>query len=882
MDVHMYLHILDPESFFVANNIIIENEIVPSVMPDDADNSRSEISSFNLSDGASQLWKYTVNMYRIFIDIKRLLDQLRIEETSAKMVLKDLEHLTASIQICSDDVRSSEECYDRLSLGIKTFSQLLLLKEFGEHKHFEEVLLTFLAAVFSTTRNDSAHIHSILDQIYEQTPEKHFQTLLILKSNPSLLAHLQKMLHRELMKRLVCPNGFEVLCKTLIKIGDDHSNEPIWKLSSAVFDIVGRKGHKKEFYVAVIDGIFQFFKKCIQSKELEKYVEACVGSLSRIYGLKVEEVSDKIVTQLFGRLDALYSPKEIFAGYIVLDTQEFTELILINFTCFCSSVHVALPTEILVPYLRILCQIFSQIELTDFRDKISTPIVQCLHNREPTELKSIIDSLLFTDDDNYLKPMHPRIVVKSNSQTGEHKCVVTKASDLNFFDASECLINILKSSGNNILTYNVFIHLFGILTDDGSSQSKSDLIQSEDELTHLMSQVFKKRVAVYYTLSELINHKPLHYQINENSSEMLSICITILRNRLTDPDNGTLNDDHSTVLVLSIIKEFLEKLKFTQQFDEFLKILQQLKAQSGHSETVNQINSILVALNHSSQTTTSQYCEKSPFVMAKEMCEESEPHLKVYGLMQFIKLIRTDKDTETINNKHAVLAISLICLRNDDSYVFLNCIKLLIVLCDLLESEVLEMLIAEYQSTENDVDHRLKIGEVIVKVVEGLGPMSYNYKNILINCFLRESTSNVKEIRLSSLSNLSSICRILSYQIHNFFQEMMVILKSVIQNDEYLPARRSAVMVLTDVIHGVENLLDFQEILLPVYQTLRDVANNESDQSVRIHAESGLQRLNSKIKDFLVPKPAEHKEIQIFNIKNNEQKKCRFVDLNLK
>lgn len=109
---------------------------------------------------------------------------------------------------------------------------------------------------------------------------------------------------------------------------------------------------------------------------------------------------------------------------------------------------------------------------------------------------------------------------------------------------------------------------------------------------------------------------------------------------------------------------------------------------------------------------------------------------------------------------------------------------------------------------------------------------------------------------------------------------MMVILKSVIQNDDYLPARRSAVMVLTDVINGVENLIDFQDILLPVYQTLRDVAANESDRSVRIHAESGLQRLNSKIKDFLIPKQKDHQEIKIFNIKNDE-KQCRFVDLNL-
>lgn len=740
-----FLLIKDPDKFFVTNNNIIQNEISPSDVAETCHSEILSLDSINLSDGTSQLWKYTVNMYRIFLDIKRLLDQLEPNQTSVTI---DIDPLALSIHTCckfglepylhpamvknkcfsttyqTTDIHSVEECYSRLTLGIRTFSQLLLLKEFADHKHFDEVLLTFLAAIFSTTRNDTDLIHRSLDQIFERVPEKHFHTLLILKCNSSLPASLQKMLHRELMKRLVCTNGFEVLCKTLIKTGDDHnSNEPIWKLSSAVFDIVGRKGHQKDFYAAVINGIFQFFKKCIQSKELEKYVETCVGSLNRIYALKVDELSSKVVALSVGRLDVLYSPDEIFAGYIVLDSHEFMELILINFACFCSSVHVALPTEMLVPYLRVLCQIFSQIEVTDLRNKISTLIVQCLHNREPSELKSIVNSLLFTDNDNYLKSMHPRIVIKTNNSTGEHQCVVAKASDLNFFDASECLINILKLSGNNILMYSVFIYLFGLLSgdDNASTQSKSDLIENEDELTQLMSQVFKKRVAVYYTLSELINHKPLHYQINENSTEMLSICMTILRNQLTNPESGT--DDHSTLLVLSIIKEFLERIKFTQQFDEFLKILQQLKAQSRHNETVNQINSILVAVNHSPETTIPQHSDKSPFGMAKEMCEESEPHLKVYGLMQFIKLIRTDKDSETINSKHAVLAISLVCLKDDDSYVFLNCIKLLIVLCDVLESVVLEMLIAEYQSTENDIDHRLKIGEVIVKVVEGLGKL---------------------------------------------------------------------------------------------------------------------------------------------------------------
>lgn len=687
-------------------------------------------------------------MYRILVDVKRSLDRTAPTNaidftdlavavlTACKFGLEPYLHPAMKKNKCfaatttglvQTDVQSTEECYDRLSLGIGTFHQLLLIKEIRECKQLDDVLMVYLAAVFSNTKNDSQVIHCQLDQLYETFPQSHFQMLLILKSSVALPVPLQKMLHRELMKRLVCPNGFEVLCKTLIKTNDDLTSEqPVWKLSSAVFDIVGRKGHPQQFYVTIVDGIFNFFRKCIESDKLKQFIDTCVGSLSRIYSLKIDEVSKKIVSMLVGRLDVLCTPEEIFAGFIVLDDREFIEMISLNFAGFCSSVHVALPSEILVPYLRLLFQLFSQIEVADLRCKISTLIVQCLHNRERDELKHIVDSLLFEDGDSHMKSMHSRLVVQLSKMSREHQCVISKASDLHYFDVSECLIDILKSSGNNILAYNVFIHLFEQL-NVVSPASKSDLIQNEEDLTQLMTQVFRKRVAVYYTLSELINHKPLHYQINENPTEMLNVCMNIIQNHQVN----ALNDAHSTMLVLSVIKEFLGKIQHSPQFDEFFGMLVKLKANCGvHIDVVYQIDSILTELNHS-QPKPFRQCDKSPFVMAKELCDESEPHLKVYGLMQFIKLIRDDKDPETLNNKHAVLAISLICLKEDDSYAFLNCIKLLIVLCDVLENVVLEMLVAEYQSAENEIDQRLKIGEVIVKVVEGMG------KSIFLSLFRR-------------------------------------------------------------------------------------------------------------------------------------------------
>lgn len=115
-------------------------------------------------------------------------------------------------------------------------------------------------------------------------------------------------------------------------------------------------------------------------------------------------------------------------------------------------------------------------------------------------------------------------------------------------------------------------------------------------------------------------------------------------------------------------------------------------------------------------------------------------------------------------------------LKEDDSYIFLNCIKLLITLVDILEETVLETLIAEYHFDidvdSSDIDFKLKVGEAIIKVTQGLGGMCYKYKSILINCFLRGAHNKNNEFRTSNLSNLGVVVRILSYQVHHFFQEV--------------------------------------------------------------------------------------------------------------
>lgn len=111
---------------------------------------------------------------------------------------------------------------------------------------------------------------------------------------------------------------------------------------------------------------------------------------------------------------------------------------------------------------------------------------------------------------------------------------------------------------------------------------------------------------------------------------------------------------------------------------------------------------------------------------------------------------------------------------------------------------------------------------------------------------------------------------------------MIEIITTTIDKDSYLPARRAATMVLTNLIQGIDNLINFQDFLLPIYRILRQLQQKETDESTLIHINTGLEFLKKKTKEFLVPEQKTEKEIKIFGIKANEVKieKPKIIELN--
>lgn len=157
--------------------------------------------------------------------------------------------------------------------------------------------------------------------------------------------------------------------------------------------------------------------------------------------------------------------------------------------------------------------------------------------------------------------------------------------------------------------------------------------------------------------------------------------------------------------------------------------------------------------------------------------------------------------------------------------------------------------------------------------------------------------SALDEFRFSSFSNLAQMCKILSFQVQNFFQEvsfqlvrnrysaylnntyifkLLHLINIELTTGKYIPSKRAAVMVLSDLLAGMDNLMDYEEMLLPIYRLLKYLSSSEcTDEKIRLHASVGLENISVKCKELLrsINQQAMEKEIKILGIKDNPKRK---------
>lgn len=92
-----------------------------------------------------------------------------------------------------------------------------------------------------------------------------------------------------------------------------------------------------------------------------------------------------------------------------------------------------------------------------------------------------------------------------------------------------------------------------------------------------------------------------------------------------------------------------------------------------------------------------------------------------------------------------------------------------------------------------------------------------------------------------------------------------------------MPAKRAAVLILSELLEGMDNILHYEAMLLPIYRFLKNIINLSQDlfedEKMVIHASNGLKCLSEKcvqlIDNLMRQKKKElQKEIKILGIKS--------------
>lgn len=812
-----------------------------------------------------QSWKFCCHA---FYSVLKILEVVDLDSKDVENLLGDIDSIISVLHKCcetglknivkrQDDrvtfntTDQSDVEYCRLLSCLRIFNKLFQVNLLNSNVHFDDGKLDYFIGVLSVialkkSGNNVTEFRSFMMESKIVTLELRFKYLMMCKGFKGLSKEFQLLAHQELMRMIRSKNGVLLLCKNLLV--NNNGEAPTWQRHAMISRIIESAITKKSQNF-LIEEIFHTIEVSHNNGDLQ-VMAACVQIIKHLLEKNNEELKILIVNKIFNKVSELSEPEILLCGSILMENQEIKKEIYKLNIFFSTSSASSLPSTILDDFIFLIFDLYAVLPHDNECKKLLRDVlIFHLINREKDALLEVIHILRLKDDKRKLR-LHSRIIYTDNRlQIGSDQKGLT--------DDTDEFVDLIRNSNNNFLIFDVFHSLVKIF---GGIQNSSDKFLSEydvdeENLPEVLHRKFFKKLAILEPLQEMIQWKSLQMQLNEKPKEIADAVKDIL---IKAVQSNCSFDEQIFTIFLALFRELVNRTSNEDEKKQMQVDIEGIKSKCKSSKLRDQIDVMF------SETEESINIDPKDFKFndAMELMNNREVYMKVYGIDTLVKLVKK-RDQQTVMNRHVILAAALQHLKEQESYAFLNIIRLLVALSSLMESEVVDALISEYKNRELEIDERLKFGEVIVKVNENMGELAMNFKQQLIQCFLSGSRDENNEFRTSSLVNLGNICRILSYQIHNFFYEMFQQIEGIVKSDDYLPSKRAASMLLSQILSNLPNLMDFQEYLLPIYHLLKQILANENDQQTRIHAETALDYLNSKTKEFLNPQLKPEKEIKI-------------------
>lgn len=381
------------------------------------------------------------------------------------------------------------------------------------------------------------------------------------------------------------------------------------------------------------------------------------------------------------------------------------------------------------------------------------------------------------------------------------------------------------------------------------------------------------------------------------------ICLTLshfktyLINNPSDSGEKKLSKKHKSISLSLNILDVLCALASSQHSRDIMKtrvlnILVQLKEtvieynidrdrSSDTSEWISNLDIIIDKIQKKFSGQDRVESNQSTFNQDREMSnllEDFNSELvpcRVHALVK-LKLRIQENNKFYVDRIIHLFSIVDMCLADNDSYVFLACINLLAEMVLHKTDEILPRLIELYTDESLCLQHRLNVGEILVRLSKRLNKMGPYYSKQIINPFfkiflqddreeMRSSSSssqtdlhqdaNVELMKISSLVNLGEICRTLGNELGMNMAEIMTLVKGVLDsNTSTIALKCASIDLLRSCLAGVDisTIKSIELDIKNIYKTLNLVRKRSLDDKLDLQAQLALDEISRIAKDLIV------------------------------
>nr|XP_007992025.1 transport and Golgi organization protein 6 homolog isoform X2 [Chlorocebus sabaeus] len=225
------------------------------------------------------------------------------------------------------------------------------------------------------------------------------------------------------------------------------------------------------------------------------------------------------------------------------------------------------------------------------------------------------------------------------------------------------------------------------------------------------------------------------------------------------------------------------------------------------------------------------------------------------------------REAKALEMQEKLLKIFLENMEHEDTFVYLSAIQGVALLSDVYPEKILPDLLAQYDSSKDKhtPETRMKVGEVLMRIVRALGDMVSKYREPLIHTFLRGVRDPDGAHRASSLANLGELCQRLDFLLGSVVHEVTACLIAVAKTDSEVQVRRAAVHVVVLLLRGLSQKATevLSAVLKDLYHLLKHVVHLEPDDVAKLHAQLALEELDDIMKNFLFPAQKLEKKIVV-------------------